>query len=97
MKHLTELHGGTVEVVSGGVGAGTMLKLRIPAIAAADAPQLTRQAREARRRVVHPPRALDGVRVWAVYDEPEMRALLQAVLDTSGAQTKVVESVARTR
>jgi len=47
--------------------------------------------------VVHPPRALDGVRVSAVYDEPEMRALLQAVLDTSGAQTKVVESVARTR
>jgi hypothetical protein len=42
VKHLTELHGGTVEVVSGGVGAGTMLKLRIPAIAAADAPQLTK-------------------------------------------------------
>jgi len=51
-------------------------------------------AGEQRRSAVRVPRPLDGVRVLAVDDEPETWALLQAVLDGSGAQSKVVESVA---
>jgi PAS domain S-box-containing protein len=87
VRHLVELHGGEVDARSPGLGHGATFVVRLPlpapdALAAADAP-----ARSARK-------ALGGVRVLVVDDEPDARELLAFVLEAAGARVETVASAA---
>ncbi|AEG94211.1 hybrid sensor histidine kinase/response regulator [Ramlibacter tataouinensis] len=90
VKHLVELHGGTVHGDSPGPGQGASFVVRLPLAPVAE-----------RRRVAPEPSSaeagvgcvsLAGVRVLAVDDEPDARDLLRKVLEDCGAQVQVAAS-----
>ena len=89
VKHLVELHGGSVQVHSAGENLGATFVLHFPlAIARQASPSSDRT----HPTVAAPPLSnfampdLKGIRVLAVDDEPDARHLLQHVLQTCGAQ-----------
>jgi CheY-like chemotaxis protein/two-component sensor histidine kinase len=100
VRHLVELHGGTVRAESPGErqGATFTVTLPIPAIlmetAGVEAKEPARPAPSAREEVEPEPdpRVLDGVSVLVVEDEEDNRQALAAVLDRYGARVKVARS-----
>lgn len=95
VRHLVELHGGTVRAESAGAGSGSTFTVLLPV-----APFLQPSAEGER---VHPSardtlpsfecvERLDGVRVLVVDDEPDTRALLRTGLTHSGAEVVVASS-----
>jgi signal transduction histidine kinase/CheY-like chemotaxis protein len=98
VRHLVEMHGGTVEVESLGEGLGAAFCVKLPL--AAVRPSKTRRAHEAER--AHPttsdgspfkcPPELDGLRLLVVDDEEDTRTLLKAVLERCGASVTTASS-----
>ncbi len=94
VKHLVELHGGTVQVSSAGEGHGAMFTVRLPVTAARPAGEPGRLQRRALGNSL-PDYAiadLTGVRVLVVDDERDARELLLRVLADCGAQVLTAES-----
>ena len=98
VRHLVELHGGSVRAESPGEGQGSTFTVLLPV-----AP-VYREGVERRRRV-HPAARdtlpayecsdrLDGLKVLAVDDEPDTRELLRQGLAQCGANVVVVGSAA---
>ncbi|MFP5288358.1 MAG: ATP-binding protein, partial [Thermoanaerobaculia bacterium] len=97
VRHLVELHGGTIEAQNREDGPGALFTVALPVMAVRGghfgAPNLERS---------HPavsslapfsdPSALRGVRVLAVDDEADARALLKTVLERCGAEVKTAGS-----
>ncbi|WP_169796626.1 PAS domain-containing protein [Chondromyces crocatus] len=88
VKSLVEQHGGTIRASSEGEGAGATFTVRLPFVPA-------RQRRQGGPgsldpEVLHPdddhPRALHGIRVLVVDDEPDARDLLVELLERGGAR-----------
>jgi signal transduction histidine kinase len=81
VRHLVELHGGSVQAASPGPGQGATFSVMLPVLALTDT-----QAAEA-HGVGSAPAApmLTGVRVLVVDDEPDARTILSAVLEQRGA------------
>jgi signal transduction histidine kinase/ActR/RegA family two-component response regulator len=79
-KELTELHGGSVTVVSGGKGKGTTFTIRLPRSAAAD-PAGDVESIPAPASSL----SLAGVRALAVDDDPDALEVLTAALAAYGA------------
>jgi CheY-like chemotaxis protein len=92
VKHLTELHRGTVSAESAGEGKGATLTVSL-LVTAASTPfaglsaGLSGLARRPRAR-------LDGVRVLAVDDDPDALELASAILGGAGALVKTCRSAA---
>ena len=82
VKRLTELHGGTVEAFSEGLGYGARFQVRLP-LATMPAPPP--------RRAVSTTR-LDGRTVLVVEDNADTRQVLKFMLEIEGAQVEAVES-----
>lgn len=93
VRHLTELHGGTVSAESPGEGCGATFTVRIP-LAATHSNQTGLFDEPAVRAEGTTRLALAGVRVLVVEDEPDARALLSLILKSSGATVEGVESAA---
>lgn len=93
VRHLTELHGGTVSAESPGLGLGATFTVRIP-LAPMQAEEIaSRLFDESAVKGTGTTRlALEGVRVLVVEDEPDARALLSLILEVSGATVEGVES-----
>ena len=95
VRHLVELHGGSVMVESAGEGRGTTFRVVIPLTMARVAAGAEQQGpppvheaptrSDARRR-------LDGLRVLVVDDEPEARELFSAIVEHAGAEVRVAGS-----
>jgi PAS domain S-box-containing protein len=93
VRHLTELHGGTVSAESPGEGRGATFTVRLPLAAMPSEETASRLLDEsAVRREATTRLALAGVRVLVVEDEPDARALLALILESSGATVVGVES-----
>ncbi|MBL9102633.1 MAG: response regulator [Myxococcales bacterium] len=97
VRHLVELHGGSVEAHSDGPGRGSRFVVRLPLLPA-DGPA---RAREPRPRGEPPtdapllarPPDLAGLRVLVVDDEPDTRDLVVGMLGPCRAQVTAVASV----
>jgi signal transduction histidine kinase/CheY-like chemotaxis protein len=93
-RQLTEMHGGTIDVSSAGLGRGTTFRVTIPLM-------IVHSIREELPRV-HPRSGsssvevtiadLHGVHVLTVDDEPDALALVCEVLEAAGARTTTAKS-----
>jgi PAS domain S-box-containing protein len=87
VRHLVEMHGGTVEASSAGENAGATFRVRLPLMIVH--PQSPEARREHPRSATSAPLSglddLRGVRVVAVDDEPDALALLRVVLEAAAA------------
>jgi signal transduction histidine kinase/CheY-like chemotaxis protein len=87
VRHLTELHGGTVTAASDGEGEGATFILRMPlAVQRTASVSNVQSARDGDSK-------LNGLRVLLVEDEPDARDLLTFTLRVSGAEVQAVDSV----
>jgi CheY-like chemotaxis protein len=84
-KQLVELHGGTIEAASPGLGRGATFRMRMPWIAAA-APSETPCA-----RVAPCPPSLTGLRTLLVEDDASTREAMTWSLERAGAQVMPFE------
>jgi CheY-like chemotaxis protein len=94
VRHLAELHGGTVAVASGGEGQGTTFRVRLPVmIVHADPRAATRQHPHAATtgNELHMP-DLAGVRIVAVDDDLDARSLVRDILSAAGADVHTADS-----
>jgi signal transduction histidine kinase/ActR/RegA family two-component response regulator len=95
-KQLVELHGGTIEARSSGVGSGATFEVCLPSVIMPTADTLVRN--------IEPPPALPGavvdgdllrdIHVLVVDDEEDARMLLQTALAQYGADVSVASSAA---
>jgi PAS domain S-box-containing protein len=90
VRHLVEMHGGSVEATSAGRDAGATFCVRLP-LSGDTAPAAGARDRAAGERAV--PR-LAGLRVLAVDDEPDARGFTAEVLGRAGAEVRVAGSAA---
>jgi PAS domain S-box-containing protein len=93
VRHIVEMHGGTVEAVSDGDGHGSTFRVKLPLMIvhgsrSAGVRHPTRDRLEALARLGD----LRGVSVLAVDDEPDALALLQLILEVAGAQVTMLPS-----
>jgi PAS domain S-box-containing protein len=91
VKHLVELHGGTIEAASAGQGLGATFVVNLPVIAAQGAPVRAEPLYPAFTLSIPP--MLEGVRALIVEEEDEARELLTRVLRAHGAEVTSVDSV----
>lgn len=89
VRHLVELHGGTVTAESEGENRGTTIKIHLPLAAIEKRRPSTRGSRKTNGDESH---ALKGLRILLVEDEPDARELIAMVLQSSGAQVDAVDS-----
>ncbi len=86
VRHLVELHGGTVSAQSDGTGKGATFTVTFPLMA--DRAPVT---------MSHTPEisetySLDGLKVLLVDDEPEARQIISTVITRTGAEVKSCKS-----
>ncbi|HET9369744.1 MAG TPA: ATP-binding protein [Vicinamibacterales bacterium] len=94
VRHIVEMHGGTVEAESAGPDRGATFRVRLPAR------RETREGSARRREPAKPDQRapldalgdLRGVRVLAVDDEHDALALVRVVLEKAGADVTTVTS-----
>jgi CheY-like chemotaxis protein len=95
-KHLVELHGGSIDVASAGIGSGTTINVRLPvALLRAEAPVagVTRRPVAAAPPLQVDPRDdIRGITVLAVDDEPDSRGLVKRLLEDRGASVLIADS-----
>ncbi len=94
VRHLVELHGGSVSAYSGGEGQGATFTVKFPLmIIHAPAPYAASplEGRERTAATSVPfdcPQSLAGMRLLVVEDEPDARDLLKLMLEQCGAVVK---------
>jgi CheY-like chemotaxis protein len=95
VRHLVELHGGTVRAESAGVGQGATFTVALPvrAVSATGDAQAIRAALVRASPAAKGEQVLTGVRVLVVDDEADARELLVSVLEQFGAKPRAVGSV----
>jgi CheY-like chemotaxis protein len=89
VRHLIELHGGTVTAESEGENQGSTFSILLPLADAAPRP-LSTESERAEELV-----SLHGIRVLLVEDEADARELIALTLTGSGADVEAVDSVGR--
>ncbi|HEY2747817.1 MAG TPA: response regulator, partial [Polyangia bacterium] len=95
VRHLVELHGGTVHVDSAGEGRGASFALTLPWSARGERARTTLPALRAtpgQCEMPTVPSLLGGLALLVVDDEPDARELLAAALTQMGARVQVVGS-----
>jgi len=94
VRHLAEMHGGTVSVASGGEGQGATFRVRLPVMIVHVDPRMPAPghgALPAPDPAVQLPR-LDGVRILAVDDDYDARSLVREILNAAGAEVQTSDS-----
>ncbi|MBW4496173.1 MAG: response regulator [Oscillatoria princeps RMCB-10] len=94
VRHLVELHGGSVGAYSAGPDLGATFTVRLPLLEGSEKPQPSERDGKSRpqptgSRPAHP---LTGLRVLVVDDEPDTRDLISVVLKQYGASVRAAAS-----
>ncbi|MEH2324554.1 MAG: ATP-binding protein [Nostoc sp.] len=89
VRHLVEVHGGTVQVDSRGEGQGAIFNVRFPLMKAQRSSQ---KAEENRSFFTFNTSPLTGIRVLIVDDDEDIRDFLGFVLEQAGAEVSIVTS-----
>ena len=96
VRHLVELHGGTVSAQSDGVNKGATFSATFPLLADRSDAVAVAQSGEMTALEF---RSLDGLRVLLVDDEPEAREIISTVITRTGAEvttcTTATEALAK--
>jgi PAS domain S-box-containing protein len=92
VRHLVDVHGGTVAAFSAGEGHGSRFVVDLPPLAARDDRSETGRVDEAGRAPIAA-RALEGLEVLIVDDEADARELLATILERAGARVHAAASV----
>ena len=96
VRHMVELHGGTVDASSLGEGQGATFRVRLP-VMAVHAEELAPRGQHPQTDRLEPLTGLEnlhGVRVVAIDDEADALMLLRVVLEAAGADVVTVSSPA---
>ena len=88
VRHLVELHGGTVSAHSDGVGKGATFSASFPLLTDRAAPIAVHSGEIHATEL----RSLDGLRVLLVDDEFETRQIISTVVERTGAEVKTCTS-----
>jgi CheY-like chemotaxis protein len=88
VRHLVELHGGSVTAQSAGANRGSVFTVRLPIVEAAQAPATA---------AAQPEPILRGLSVLAVDDDPLALDFLRAALEQYGATVTVASSAREAR
>ena len=88
VRHLVELHAGSVDAQSAGEGKGAKFIVRLPVREGSLVPR----ANEAPNGTTVSPAMLMGVRLLVVDDDPGARELISGMLEGFGAQVSTAES-----
>ncbi|MGH8231960.1 MAG: ATP-binding response regulator [Steroidobacteraceae bacterium] len=92
-RQLAQLHGGTIEAASDGVGRGATFTVRLPLPQRSSPHQLpASQAEVPRADHGNGAGGLSGLHVLLVEDEPDTRQALQMLVGEAGAQVIAVDS-----
>ncbi len=100
VRHLVELHGGTVSVYSGGRGTGATFKVELPVSITRDMSSIRIGAERVSKAIGHrgfaltPPASLDGLSILIVDDDADARDLLTTMLGELGASVTTASSAA---
>ena len=89
VRHLVELHGGTVSAESDGVGKGATFSASFPLLTDRTQPITVMHSGEIHASEF---RSLDGLRVLLVDDERETREIISTVVERTGAEVKACTS-----
>ena len=94
VRHIVEMHGGTVEASSAGEGQGATFRVRLPLMIVHPEAVETRREhpRTERREALTGLGDLSGVHVFAIDDEEDALNLLRVVLETAGAEVTTENS-----
>src|SRR5262249_7571704 len=93
VRHLVELHGGTVAAQSAAEGQGAAFTIRLPI--RTDVPAVAHTA--GWTDSLDSPTALHGMRVLVVDDDPDAREVLRVMLEDAGASVATTASAGETR
>ena len=93
VRHLVELHGGTVTAESDGEGTGATFRVLLPSRAPITDSQSGQSSTGPIAHIV-PVTRLDGVRVLVVDDEEDARQLFASIVQAAGATVATAPSVA---
>ena len=96
MRHLVELHGGTVRAESEGLGRGATFTLELPLAAPVEreASRPHTRRRDGARPLFDCPPVLEGLRILIVEDDPDARRFVARVLEECKAEVTAVGSAA---
>jgi CheY-like chemotaxis protein len=94
VRHLVELHGGTVYTESQGEGQGAIFSVDLPLLAVRVEPDEVPREYHRRERAWSSdlPSTIEGVRVLVVEDEADSRETIKAVLTQGGAEVRASSS-----
>ena len=96
VRHIVEMHGGTVEASSAGEGQGATFRVCLPLMIVHPETKETRREHPQTER--RPPLTdladLTGIHVFAIDDEEDALHLLRVVLETAGAKVTTSKSAA---
>jgi PAS domain S-box-containing protein len=94
VRHLCELHGGTVEADSAGAGKGAMFTVRLPLHAQPPSERTSERTAPTRPGLDAPTVSrLKDVHVLVLDDEEDMRDLISMILEHAGARVTRVNTV----
>jgi signal transduction histidine kinase/CheY-like chemotaxis protein len=88
VRHLVELHGGTVSAQSDGINKGATFTATFPLLADRLEPIAIVHCEQPAAEI----HSLDGLRVLLVDDEPEARQIISTVITRTGAEVKACTS-----
>jgi PAS domain S-box-containing protein len=98
VRHLVELHGGTVRAASEGIGQGATFTVMLPIAPVYQVDSTGSRVHPAARELLPGHDCgdrLDGLTILVVDDEPDTRDLLRKGLEYCGAKVRTADSAAR--